>query len=128
MVTETRAQLERFRYLRYASALLFSGAPLTKGRWLRWFNEGGTDGVACQRLQDLFRVGRDPLLCQMVFSDPSVSRVHAEFRVTVEGAVMVVDLDSTNGLFRNGERTRQVELVNGDILGFGRQLCGFFEK
>lgn len=84
--------------------------------------------MACQRLQDLFRVGRDPLLCQMVFSDPSVSRVHAEFRVTVEGAVMVVDLDSTNGLFRNGERTRQVELVNGDILGFGRQLCGFFEK
>lgn len=42
--------------------------------------------------------------CDIVFADPSVSRVHARLTVDPEGAASMTDLDSTNGTHRDGDR------------------------
>ena len=48
-----------------------------------------------------------------------VSRVHC--RLTAGATELeVVDLDSTNGTFVNGERTERATLKSGDRLGVGR--------
>lgn len=48
-----------------------------------------------------------------------VSRIHC--RLTAGAAVLeVVDLDSTNGTFINGERITRAALNDGDRLGVGR--------
>jgi len=48
-----------------------------------------------------------------------VSRLHC--RLTAGATELeVVDLDSTNGTFVNGERTARAILKNGDRLGVGR--------
>jgi hypothetical protein len=51
-------------------------------------------------------------------TDPNVSRRHAE--VVQEGAAYwVVDLDSTNGIEVNGQRTRRAKLQPGDTVKLG---------
>jgi hypothetical protein len=51
-------------------------------------------------------------------SDPNVSRRHAEVRQ--EGtAYYIVDLDSTNGVEVNGERTKRAKLESGDRITLG---------
>src|SRR3954451_18802550 len=48
-----------------------------------------------------------------------VSRLHC--RLTAGSTeLVVVDLESTNGTFVNGERTERATLKNGDRLGVGR--------
>ena len=48
-----------------------------------------------------------------------VSRVHC--RLTASGAaVEVIDLDSTNGTYVNGNRVERASLKDGDELGIGR--------
>jgi ABC-type multidrug transport system ATPase subunit/pSer/pThr/pTyr-binding forkhead associated (FHA) protein len=63
-------------------------------------------------------VGRDPARCQLVMDHPSVSGVHAEFRVQ-EGKVVLNDR-STNGTFLNGVRVGSADLHDGDYITFGR--------
>jgi EAL domain-containing protein (putative c-di-GMP-specific phosphodiesterase class I) len=63
-------------------------------------------------------VGRDPA-AQVRVIHPTVSVAHAEFQLGDDGLV-IVDLNSTNGTFVNGERvTNQHALVNGDLVQFG---------
>jgi pSer/pThr/pTyr-binding forkhead associated (FHA) protein len=50
---------------------------------------------------------------------PLVSRVHCRLTAGATG-LEVVDLESTNGTFVNGERTDRAMLKNGDKLGVGR--------
>ena len=62
-------------------------------------------------------IGRQPS-CELQVDDPSVSRKHA--RVERHGAdYAIVDLDSSNGVFRNGQRAPRVELRAGDLLTLG---------
>ncbi len=65
------------------------------------------------------RVGRGPQ-CDIVLSDPSVSRSHA--LLDVRGGVLTVqDAGSTNGTFINGERVQSVRvLAAGDHIAFGK--------
>ena len=49
-----------------------------------------------------------------------VSRVHCRLVATAEGALQVVDLDSTNGTFVNDKRVRHATLAAGDRLRVGR--------
>ncbi len=69
-------------------------------------------------------IGEDPVIigrlesCTVVVEDPSVSRQHAELR-RVEDAVMLVDLDSTNGTKVNGMRVSTHELADGDQIEVG---------
>ena len=56
--------------------------------------------------------------CAIVLSDPTVSRRHAEL-VAAEDHVLVHDLGSRNGTFRNGLRVDTARLRAGDVVTFG---------
>ncbi len=61
----------------------------------------------------------------LVLPDDSVSTVHAKFQRR-EGIWVLVDLDSTNGTFVDGERVEQdVPLAPGALVRFG-EVRGFF--
>jgi len=56
--------------------------------------------------------------CDVVLSDPNVSRRHAELR-RGENGWHVVDLGSTNGVKVNGHRVEQMALRPGDRVTIG---------
>ena len=56
--------------------------------------------------------------CDVVLSDPNVSRRHAELRRD-ENGWHAVDLGSTNGVKVNGRRVDQVVLRDGDRITVG---------
>jgi pSer/pThr/pTyr-binding forkhead associated (FHA) protein len=51
---------------------------------------------------------------------PLVSRLHCRVEVGPDGAVEVVDLDSTNGTWVNGSKVRRAPLKPGGRLRVGR--------
>ena len=51
---------------------------------------------------------------------PLVSRVHCRVEVGADGAVEVVDLESTNGTWIDGARIQRAPLRPGGILRVGR--------
>lgn len=57
--------------------------------------------------------------CRIRVPLPSVSRRHAELVVSDEGDVIVRDLGSSNGTFRNGSRVEESPLEPGDELRIG---------
>src|SRR5215831_922034 len=65
----------------------------------------------------VLRIGRAPDN-DIVVSDLSVSRHHAELRRTATG-YQIVDLDSHNGTFVNGQQVGSAPLTEGDIVGIG---------
>jgi hypothetical protein len=79
--------------------------------WLAW--DGQRHEVTTRRIV----IGRSRE-CDVQLSDPNVSRRHAELRQ--EGAgYWIVDLDSTNGIEVNGERTKRAKLERGDRVTLG---------
>ncbi len=62
-------------------------------------------------------VGRNPA-CDILIADPTVSSHHAEITVTPI-AVLVEDLESTNGTYLNGQRFKKGVLQPGQVLRFG---------
>jgi ABC-type multidrug transport system ATPase subunit len=65
----------------------------------------------------VLRIGRAPDN-DVVISDLSVSRHHAELRKIAE-TYQIVDLNSHNGTFVNGQRVSSAPLTEGDIVGIG---------
>ena len=69
-------------------------------------------------------IGAEPLTigrlpeCDIVVSDPAVSRRHAEVRRR-DGQFVVVDLDSTNGTRVNGAGVKDRVLADGDEIRVG---------
>jgi len=64
-------------------------------------------------------VGRDPSACQIVLSDPTVSRQHAKVRL--EGRrFYVYDLGSTAGTYVNGHRVQREQLMDNDRIRLGQ--------
>jgi pSer/pThr/pTyr-binding forkhead associated (FHA) protein len=51
---------------------------------------------------------------------PLVSRVHCRLTALADGGLEVLDLDSTNGTFLNGQRVQSARVASGDRLGVGR--------
>jgi hypothetical protein len=64
------------------------------------------------------RIGREPAVCEILLDDPKVSRLHAEI-VAVEGRVLLIDRNSSNGTFVNDRRIDRAWLADGDIIHFG---------
>jgi hypothetical protein len=62
-------------------------------------------------------LGRSPA-CELVFSDDTVSRRHAELRI-VDGRWMLRDLGSSNGTWVNGRRVVEAEVAAGDEIALG---------
>ena len=55
----------------------------------------------------------------VVVEDPSLSRQHARITVTSDGAAIIEDLGSTNGVFVNGAKRSSSKVAFGDRLMFG---------
>src|SRR5262249_24491021 len=77
-----------------------------------------------------YPIGEDPVAigrlpeCDIVLSDPNVSRRHAEVRRRGND-FMVVDLGSTNGTRVNGAGVRERRLNDGDDVGLGGTVIRF---
>jgi uncharacterized protein YigA (DUF484 family) len=56
--------------------------------------------------------------CTLVLADPTVSRRHAEV-LSAGDHLLVNDLGSRNGTFRNGTRVQKARLREGDVVAFG---------
>ncbi len=76
-----------------------------------------TPSVVRQLPTRVLRIGRAPDN-DVVVGDLSVSRHHAELR-RVGDTFQIVDLNSHNGTFVNGQRVSSAPLTEGDIVGIG---------
>lgn len=68
-------------------------------------------------------IGRLPE-CEVVLSDPSASRRHAQIRAQ-DGAWLLADLGSTNGTLVNGVTVQSHVLENGDRITIGGSVLEF---
>lgn len=59
--------------------------------------------------------------------DPEASRRHAEIRLSDSGRV-IIDLESSNGLFINGKQIQSRRLNNGDQIQIGRTVLLFASR
>jgi ABC-type multidrug transport system ATPase subunit len=66
----------------------------------------------------LLRIGRAPDN-EVVVADLGVSRYHAELRKAARGGYEIVDLDSHNGTYVNGQRVGSAPVTERDLIGIG---------
>jgi len=72
------------------------------------------------KLKTSYTLGKDPLSCDLVFSDMSVSRQHARLEVTQDGHLFISDLGSKNGVLVNGLKIQEkTELSTQDVIALG---------
>jgi serine protease Do len=64
------------------------------------------------------RIGRESAICEIVLENPKVSRLHAEV-VSIDGKVMLIDRNSSNGTYVNDQKIDKRYLKDGDIIYFG---------
>ena len=89
--------------------------------------DDGTPGQAIRIQATSLYIGRDKTRAQIVFDDPTVSRLHARLVEEVDGVFMLHDEGSASGTFVNDERIdlQPRELHSGDLIEFGRQRVIF---
>jgi len=86
------------------------GALIGEGR--TWLLEGAVTVIGRSRQ------------CDVVLTDPNISRRHAEVRRDAD-QYLLVDLDSTNGLMVNGREVKRAALAEGDRLQLGTTQLRF---
>ncbi|MCU1231305.1 MAG: serine protease [Acidobacteria bacterium] len=64
------------------------------------------------------RIGRESMICEIVLENPKVSRLHAEV-VSIDGKVLLIDRNSSNGTYVNDQKIDKRFLKDGDIIYFG---------
>lgn len=64
------------------------------------------------------RIGRESAICEIVLENPKVSRLHAEV-VSIDGRVLLIDRNSSNGTYVNDQKIDKRFLKDGDIIHFG---------
>ncbi|MEI6079991.1 MAG: FHA domain-containing protein [bacterium] len=64
--------------------------------------------------------------CDVVITDPSVSRNHAEL-IKAEGGYILKDLKSSNGVFVNGKKVADHYLASGDVFTIGNHAYRYME-
>jgi serine protease Do len=64
------------------------------------------------------RIGRERTICEIVLENPKVSRLHAEV-VSIDGKVLLIDRNSSNGTYVNDQKIDKRYLQDGDIIYFG---------
>lgn len=77
---------------------------------------------------DSVTIGKKKEEVDLVFEDPSVSRLHARLSKGEEGTWAIEDLNSTNGTYKNGLRLKPYErreLKKGDEIKIGRIVLSF---
>lgn len=63
-------------------------------------------------------IGREK--ADILVRDPKVSSTHAQFSLDGKGQLVLLDMDSSNGLHINGRRVKKVALLSGVIFEVGR--------
>ena len=92
---------------------------LPQGTGLRLtFIAGEREGDEIELAGATVRFGRDPGNSLATPGDRVVSAQHAKL-VRLEGAFVLMDLDSTNGTFLNGRRVERSRVREGDVIGLG---------
>ena len=81
------------------------------------FNPDEIDPTVVPLPVGLTRVGRDEQN-DLILHESSVSSFHAELVRLEDGGLRVIDLDSSNGTFVNGDRINRAVLKVGDRLMF----------
>lgn len=79
--------------------------------------EGANEGSRIQ-VSEGMTLGRSK--ADIVIKDPKVSGTHAEISANAKGQLVLVDLDSSNGIHINGRRVKKVSLLPGVIFEIGR--------
>ncbi len=69
--------------------------------------------------QAVTSAGRDPRRSDIFLDEVTVSRRHAEFR-SERGELQIVDIDSLNGVYVNGQPIDWAVLTNGDEIQMGK--------
>jgi DNA-binding NtrC family response regulator len=104
-----------------------SGLPLSEGFPVRKIEieivDGPERGRSVSSDKQQLRLGADPL-CDLVLTDPTVSRNHAEIRQRGTHYTLV-DLNSTNGTFLADMRVDSVALLPGATFRVGRTTLRF---
>jgi S1-C subfamily serine protease len=93
-----------------------AGAPLMLGKFtiLNGTRAGERLGLGGSGI----RVGREAAMCEIVLENPKVSRLHAEV-VSIDGKVLLIDRNSSNGTYVNDQKIDKRFLKDGDIIYFG---------
>lgn len=78
--------------------------------------DGGDTKV---HLSSQLTVGRGPE-CDVIIRDPGVSTSHALIAIDPGGRILVQDLKSSNGTYKNGEKIKKTYLQVNDTLNLHR--------
>lgn len=85
--------------------------------WLVVVSGAGSIGKT-YRLRHHLVLGRSSQ-CDVHIDEDGVSRRHSQLEITPEGTVQIVDLESRNGTFVNGEQVSRRTLSDGDKIQIG---------
>jgi pSer/pThr/pTyr-binding forkhead associated (FHA) protein len=81
------------------------------------FVEGPDAGVRLRVAPNL-TLGRSK--ADIIIRDPKISGTHAQVQSDARGQLLLIDLDSANGLYINGLRVKKVAFLHGVIFSIGR--------
>ena len=80
---------------------------------------GAIPDILDLRAQPVVTIGRDPGN-SLTIDNPQISRYHARLELQQDGMVQVIDLNSTNGTFVNGQQLRgTTTIASGATIAFG---------
>lgn len=85
----------------------------------------GSDVGSRFRVGEGVRIGRSS--GEILINDPKVSSLHAQVEKDGRGQLLLVDLDSSNGLKLNGQKVRRIALLPGVTFQIGRTLFKVLE-
>lgn len=87
------------------------------GRWLLKVIGGSNSGAEFyMQSPQSYIIGTDPLTCDIVFHDTSVSRQHARITVNPDESLSIEDLKSRNGILVNGELIKEKQILQPSIV------------
>lgn len=99
--------------------LTFSAPDI--GKWMIKVISGPNTGAEFNlEVGVTYILGKDPLSCDVVFQDLSVSRQHAKIVIQEDGSITVEDLKSKNGTYVNGHIIDDLKnLESQDLVAIG---------
>ncbi len=92
-----------------------------------WLELKGKQKNIIPLITEEFKIGRLPEN-NLVLDDPNVSRVHAIIYNDPLGQYWLKDLNSTNGVFVNGEKIARKKLADRDVVAIGNVIISFRHK
>ena len=72
----------------------------------------------------IFLIGRDSSKVNIVVEHETISSVHAQI-VLLNGGLIVVDVNSKNGVYVNEQKVLNSAIKPGDSIGFGKFRCSY---